>query len=95
MARLIFFILTFGFIIQCSGIAVYMMKSVNKTEQCPDDDQPCEENSTKEFKKDKEQIGINFINEISTDLAVYTISDIKQDCPPGFYNKHYLPPRYM
>lgn len=94
MKRLLVFILTFGFIIQCSGINCYVTKSVTKTEQCPDDSQPTEETGKAEFKKDKDHICVFLKSDLTSAHSVYSGTNFMNYYPSGFYSKPYIPPRF-
>jgi hypothetical protein len=93
MTRLLFFILALGFIVQCTGSACFVKKSVSKTEQCPDDNKTGEEAGKEELKKEKDQISNFFSNELSSGRFVYILSENRQYYPSGFSSKPYLPPR--
>ncbi len=92
MAKFLLFILTFGFVIQCTGTAVYVKKSVVKSEQCPDDNATGEKN-TDNFKIDKQQIAINLFCSFSATSFKEVSSECIQYYPQGFLSKPYLPPR--
>ena len=93
MTKFLISILILGFAIQCSGAAVYIKKTVTKTEQCPDGSQSGEENSKQEFKKDKDQIVIHFNIEFYKAQVAYVMTENIQYYSSGFYSNPYLPPR--
>jgi hypothetical protein len=93
MIRFLFLILTFGFIIQCTGTALFLKKSVIKTEQCPDDNKESKETSKEEIKNDQDKLFLSTYFGSFFFEVCYVIPDCNQYYPPGFYNKPFLPPR--
>lgn len=93
MIRLLFFILSLGFFIQCTGATVYFKKNVAETEQCPDDNKSSEESSKAEIKKDQDQISNFLFIEFNQTKTYHLPVEYKQFYPPGFYSKPFMPPR--
>lgn len=84
MKKFLIFILSFGFIIQFSGINLYVTKSGTKTEQCPDDNQPSEETGKAEFKKDNDHICFFLKSDLTLAQSVHTITNFMNYYPLGF-----------
>lgn len=93
MKKIFVFILTLGFIFQTSGAVFFVQKTVPKTEQCPDDNEPTEETGNEAFKKDIEQISTYFNYIHLSEKLVYAESGYECFYPSGFYCMPYLPPR--
>lgn len=94
MTRLIFYILAFGFMIQCIGLDIYVAGSADKIELYADSNQTGEENNKDEANKNEDQMGTGFLNELSSVSKVIIWPGNWQDYPQGFYGKPFLPPRY-
>lgn len=93
MIKLLLVILTFGFVIQCTGSTGFLKKSLCKTEQCPEDNKPSNEKSEEEFKTDKLQSGFYQTSQFLNTPIIFTLPEFSHFYSSGFSSKPFLPPR--
>lgn len=95
MVKSLFFILTFGFFIQCTGSSTFLKKTFEKTEICAEDTEHSEGKNNEEHKTDQEKF-TNYHNfDLSTFQVLFGVIQINQLYPIGYISDPFLPPRLL
>lgn len=93
MVKSLFFILTFGFFIQCTGSNNFLKKTFVKTETCSNDSSDNGGKNNVGYKSDQEKFA-NFQNlKLSTSLLLCSDFQSALLYPTGYISDPFLPPR--
>lgn len=93
MRKLLFFILSFGFMVQCTGLENYAEKAVEKIEKSTADKENNEEDNKGEFKIIKDQLNHTAKYQVHLNSGVYKFQAGINYKSSEFSNTPYLPPR--
>lgn len=95
MVKLLFLILTFGFVLQSTGTTRIIKKPIEQTEQMPDDTPKGEEKGKEDYKKEQDKISGFEYFQIGLMPSLHDQFENIQLYPSGVYTKPFLPPRYL
>lgn len=95
MVKFLFFILTFGFVLQSSGATSFIKKPIEQMEQMPDDTFTGEEKVNSDCKKEQNHTSCYEYFEGGFIQSLYGEFVNIQLYSSGFCSKPFLPPRYQ
>ncbi|MEO5945290.1 MAG: hypothetical protein ABIP79_00625 [Chitinophagaceae bacterium] len=95
MVKLLLLILTFGFVLQSTGINPFIKKPMEQTEQMPDDTLKGEEKGKEDYKKEQDNISGFEYFQIGLMPSLHDQFENIQLYSSGVYANPFLPPRYL
>lgn len=93
MLRLLFYILSFCFLLQCSGTSGFLKQPPVKIEQGADDNSGNEGQGKAAFKTDKYNSFFSPVSGFCNDQVIDYYIASRLFCPSGYLNTPFLPPR--